>query len=167
MTTSVHIWLLSPSNVGHVSLTIDATYASFWPGDAAGKKDFKIGRTHKPAFPASYKTDKRLEGRDCDKTVVLNGLQEALMIDAWETFKADPKHYNMVNQNCSTIAAWLLEIGSGLSPTIDKGIRINEWVTNPVQRFVFKLRYLGNQIDMWTPDDVWRYALQVKSYMGP
>lgn len=88
------------------------------------------------------------------------------MIAVWEDFKNDLTKYNMVKQNCSTIIALLLEAGSGLSPTVDKGLKIDEWAESPAAKILLKLRYLGNHIDMWTPNDVWLYALQVKSHMS-
>ncbi|MES2673660.1 MAG: DUF4105 domain-containing protein [Pseudomonadota bacterium] len=166
MTTTVHIWLLSSGNVGHVSLSIDNQYISFWPSGAAGKKDFKIGQTHEPSFPSSYKIDKRLERKDCDHTVTLTKMDEKLMLKCWAEFKQNPKRYNMVKQNCSTVVAWLLEIGSGVLPGGSKGISINDWVSNPFQKLIFKIKYFGNQIDMWTPNDVHRFALQIKSTKG-
>lgn len=165
MTATVYVWMLTPSNVGHVSIQVDAMYMSYWPSQAAGKKDFKIGQTHDPAFPSSYKVDKRLENKDCDQQLIIKGLNETLMLDTWLEFKANPDRYNMVSQNCSTVVAWLLEIGSGLSPTVDKGVEIDQWAPNNLMRFVLKLRYLGNHIDMWTPDAAFNYALQVKGYL--
>jgi len=165
MTTKVYVWTLSSANVGHVSLLVGTEYMSYWPSQPAGKKDFKIGQTHAPAFPSSYKVDKRLEGKESDHKVEINGLNEALMIDTWNQFKSSPDRYNMVSKNCSTVAAWMLEIGSGLSPNVDKGIQIDRWAPNNLMRFILKLRYLGNHIDMWTPDAAWTYALQVKSYL--
>lgn len=166
MTTTVYVWLLSPGNVGHVSLKIDNEYASFWPSQAAGKKDFKIGQTHEPAFPSSYKVDKRLEGKDCDHTVIFQNLNEEVMIKCWQEFRANPKRYNMLKQNCSTVVAWLLEIGSGVAPGGGKGIKINDWASNSLQKVLFTIRFFGNQIDMWTPNDVHRYAMQIKSTKG-
>ncbi|MCW8999972.1 MAG: hypothetical protein OQK04_14780, partial [Kangiellaceae bacterium] len=64
MTTTVYIWPNLPSETGHVSVQINNTYISFWPNSAAkAKKDIKIGQTHIPAFPTSYKVDCRLEGK--------------------------------------------------------------------------------------------------------
>ena len=166
MTTLVHIWTLTSGNVGHVSITVRNEYISFWPSEAAGKKDFKIGQTHEPRFPASYKVDKKLERKECDFEIILNKMDEDLMIKIWKEFKANPQKYNMVKQNCSTVAAWILEAGSGVSPGGSKGVSIDEWVKNPFQKLFFKIRFLGNQINMWTPNDVHRFVLQIISAKG-
>ena len=39
------------------------------------------------------------------------------MIEAWEQFKLEPRRYNMVEHNCSTVIAGLLEIGSSIKPS--------------------------------------------------
>lgn len=166
MATIVHIWTLTSGNVGHVSISVKDRYVSFWPSSPAGKNDFKLGETHEPNFPGSYRHDKKLERRECDFNVVLGNLDEDLMIKLWEEFKNNPKKYNMVKQNCSTVAAWLLEAGSGISPGGAKGININEWVKNPFQKLFLKMKFFGNQIDMWTPNDVHRFALQIASVKG-
>ena len=163
MTTTVHIWRNASGNVGHVSLSVGTQYVSFWPSDSAGKKDVKIGTTHEPAFPSSYKVDRRLEQRDCDHAVTLHKIDEPALLKCWETFKTNPKSYNMVKYNCSTVVAWLLQEGSAMTPGSTSGISISDWVTNPIQRWLLKLKYFGDQIDMWTPDDVHRYGLQIKS----
>ncbi len=81
----------------------------------------------------------------------------------WVKFKADPKKYNMLHSNCSTVVASLLELGSGLPPGKTPSIKIREYVENPYMRWILKLRFMGNNIDMWTPNDVRLYALQIKS----
>lgn len=87
------------------------------------------------------------------------------MEQEWKDFKANPENYNMLRMNCSTVVASLLESGSGVSPTVDKGIQINQWIQSPVKKLFLQLRFLGNHIDMWTPDDVMHYALQIKSHI--
>ena len=56
---TLYVWKLRADNPGHVSMQIGNTYISYWPSDAAGKKDVKVGQTHEPAFPKSYATDER------------------------------------------------------------------------------------------------------------
>lgn len=46
MIVTVNVWKLRPENPGHVSLQIGSVYMSYWPSNAAGKKDVKIGQTH-------------------------------------------------------------------------------------------------------------------------
>jgi len=61
MATTVYAWLISGNNPGHVSLQVSHAYMSYWPESAAGKKDFKIGQTHEPVFPTSYKEDEIID----------------------------------------------------------------------------------------------------------
>lgn len=52
MSVTIYIWELNSSNVGHASIQIGSTYASFWPqGGAKAAKDFTKGTTHEPMFP--------------------------------------------------------------------------------------------------------------------
>ncbi|WNZ58474.1 hypothetical protein ACJJIQ_07295 [Microbulbifer sp. ANSA003] len=163
MAITVHVWKQKTGNVGHASITIDNTYISYWPSSAAGKKDFKIGRSHSPSFPSGYRVDRRLEGGDADQNILIDGLNETKMIEAWENFKGEQKHYNMKDQNCSTVVAWLLETGSGFASPGKGGIKISDWAASPIHRILFQLRFFGNHIDMWTPNDVLAYALQIRS----
>ena len=98
-----------------------------------------------------------------DQTEVIRKIDEPALLKCCETFKTNPKSYNMVKYNCSTVVAWLLQEGSRMTPGSTSGLSISDWVTNPIQRWLLKLKYFGDQIDMWTPDDVHRYALQIKS----
>lgn len=164
MSVKVHIWKNSPSSVGHASLEMKAAYVSFWPKDAAkAKSDIKLGATHEAVFPSSYRTDCRLERQEADKTVNINGLEEAKMIALWQEFKDQAKQYNMLKSNCSTVVASLLEAGSGIPPNHTPNILIRDYVKNPYMSWLLRLRFMGNYIHMWTPNDVMIYALQIKS----
>jgi hypothetical protein len=150
-------------DVGHVSLQVNNTYISFWPQSAAkAKKDIKLGQTHEPVFPSSYRVDQRLERRQADSVITLNNLDETVMIDHWSKFTNNPDKYNMLSSNCSTVVAALLEAGSGIEPPNTPKIRIGDYVDNPYLRWVLKLRFMGNYIHMWTPNDVKLYALHVQ-----
>lgn len=164
MATTLYVWNNSPGDPGHASLQVNDTYISFWPESAAkAKKDIKIGQTHDPAFPSSYRVDCRLEGRKADHQLDISGLNEAQMAGHWSDFKEGANQYNMLKSNCSTVVAVILEIGSGVQPHISPNIRINDYVDNTAMRWFLKLRFLGNYIDMWTPNDVMTYALQINS----
>ena len=52
----------------------------------------------------------------------------------------------------------------GIPPHHTPSIKINEYVKGSYKRWYFKLRFMGNYIKMWTPNDVQKYALQLKSY---
>ena len=174
----VHIWRNTTTNPGHASIQIGGEYVSFWPQgeDSAAKdfiknppgkgaiKDFNVGITHKPYFPANYRHDCKLERRESDAKIMLNNINEQELVNSWKSFKDKPKRYNMLSHNCSTVVATLLEIGSGKPPGHTPSIKINDYIKDPYQRMYFKLRFMGNYIKMWTPNDVHAYALQLNSY---
>lgn len=58
----VHVWGPHANMVGHASLSFGDNYVSFWPEDAAGKKDLKIKRSHSGAFMNALREDIELEG---------------------------------------------------------------------------------------------------------
>ena len=165
MAITLYVWLGRGDNPGHVSLQVGATYMSYWPGEEAGKKDFKVKQTHPPAFPNSYRMDRRLERRESDVRMELHGLDEQRILDSWATFRREPARYNMVKHNCSTVIASLLEFGSGVPPSFTPQIRIDDHVRGWPERLLLRLRFLGNHIHMWTPNAVHRYALAVRARM--
>jgi len=81
----------------------------------------------------------------------------------WQKFKNDVPKYNMVKHNCSTVVATMLEIGSNIPPSSSPTLNIDE-IQFPL-KFLYKLLYLGNYIDMWTPTTVWQYALHIEQNM--
>lgn len=164
MSTIVYIWNNSPTDVGHVSMETAGAYISFWPkGAAKAKNDIKLGHSHVAYYPSSYKADRRLEGREADHKFKINKLDEQAMVDCWLKFKDNSEQYNMLKSNCSTVVAALLEVGSSIPVRHTPSIKINEYVNNPYMRWILKLRFLGNSIDMWTPNDIRIYVLQIKS----
>ncbi len=164
MTATVYIWKNAPSDVGHASLQVRDEYVSFWPKTAAkAKKDIKLGEMHDASYPKSYRVDCRVEHREADKSIHIHGLDEDKMIEYWGEFKSSSSKYNMLESNCSTIVASLLELGSGIPPLNSPSISIDEYVGSPYMRWLLKLRFMGNYIKMWTPNDVMTYALQIKS----
>lgn len=167
MGVKLYVWRARPDNPGHVSMDVNGVYVSYWPAGAAGKKDFKIGESHEPGFPSGYRTDRRLEGRQHDDEVVIDGLDTQRLIDSWNDFRQNPVRYNMLEHNCSTVVASLLESGSGIPPSFTPRMRVDDHVDNLLMRFLFRLRFLSAHIDMWTPDAVLRYANELKQRFGP
>jgi len=167
MIVTVNVWKLRPDNPGHVSLQIGTVYVSYWPANAAGKKDVKIGQTHDVSFPRSYATDARIEGHQADEKRDLTGLATDHMIAAWEQFKRDPRRYNMVEHNCSTVIAGLLEIGSGIKPSFVSSVSIDDHATHWAQRLFLRVRFFSASIRMWTPDAVLRYADEIAGQARP
>jgi hypothetical protein len=164
MATIVYIWNNSPNVIGHVSLEVKGEYISFWPRSAAKpKKDIKLSQSHDGGFSKSYKADCRLEGKQADKKLIIHGLDEGAMIKHWHMVKFEPERYNMMNTNCSTIAALFLEIGSSVPIDDIPGIKINDYVKNNIMRFLLKAKFRSGQINMWTPNFVEQYAKKIIS----
>jgi len=162
MDVTVYVWKLRKDNPGHVSMQVDGTYMSYWPSDAAGKKDVKIGQTHEAAFPKSYQSDRRLERKECDARITLQGLATQQMLEAWSQFRQNPQRYNMIEHNCSTVIAALLELGSGVKPSFVPGVAIDDHAGTLAQRIFLRIRFLSAAITMWTPDAVLRYAEEIR-----
>ena len=118
---------------------------------------------HDATYPSSYLIDRRIERREADVKVEITGLDEAAMKKFWESYKAESKKYNMLKSNCSTVVATALELGSGKPSNLNPSIKISEYVQNSGLQFLLKVRFMGNSIRMWTPNDVMTYALQLKS----
>ncbi len=167
MNVTLYVWKLRPDNPGHVSLQMGSAYASYWPSDAAGKKDVKIGQSHEAAFPSSYAVDSRLERKPCEEQRTLAGLDVSAMIEAWSQFRATPRRYNMVEHNCSTVIASLLEMGSGVKPSFVSSVAIDDHATSVAQRLFLRVRFFSSSIRMWTPDAVLRYADEIKRQVRP
>jgi hypothetical protein len=73
----------------------------------------------------------------------------------------------MVEHNCSTVIAGLLEIGSGIKPSFVSSVPIDDHVTNWAQRLFLRVRFLSGSIRMWTPDAVLRYADEIARQARP
>lgn len=167
MGVKILVWRGQPNIPGHVSMDMDGVYVSYWPGGGGGgAKDFKVGETHQPMFPSEYRADRRLERRQCDDEVEIEGLDTKRMIDTWNDFLQNPVRYNMVEHNCSTVVAGLLEVGSGVAPSFTPRMWVDRNVDSWVMRFLFRLRYLSAHIEMWTPEAVLRYANELKLRSG-
>lgn len=167
MGTTVYVWLPNEGRVGHASMEIGtSSYVSFWPSDAAGKKDVKVGQSHDAAFPESYAADRQLEGGAADEKIALAGLDEAKMIDAWNELKQGQARYNLIENNCSTVVATLLEVGSGIkpaTPTID----IDDYVRSLAGRLLFRLIFWKHTLRTWSPAGVRDYAITIRNASGP
>ncbi|GLR69271.1 hypothetical protein [Agaribacter marinus] len=72
----VHVWPPHGDMVGHASLSFGANYVSFWPEDAAGKKDLKIKRSHPGSFRSALHEDIQAEGGLKPTTIVISRINE-------------------------------------------------------------------------------------------
>ena len=163
MSVTLYVWKMSASNVGHVSLQVGSTYVSYWPNEAAGKNDVKLGASHDAMFPPSYAHDRRLERKVCDEQLEMKRLDTTRVLDAWAAFRDAPERYNLIDHNCSTVVASLMRAGSNREPSFMPGVLIDDYAHNWTQRMMFRIRFFSKRIRMWTPDDVLRYALEIES----
>jgi len=97
----------------------------------------------------------------------LAGLATDKMLDAWEQLKRDERRYNMVEHNCSTGIAALLEIGSGVKPSFVSSVAIDDHASNWAERLFLRVRFFSASIQMWTPDAVLRYADEIAGQVRP
>jgi hypothetical protein len=163
MSTTVYIWRSSPRHpIGHTAMDVNGVYMSYWPATAAGKKDFKLGTQHGVVFSERYALDRRIEKREADSRITLIRLNELTMIEAWRGIIANPPNYNMVKQNCSTTIAGVLEVGSGVVPSFQPKLDVGREVPSNAHRLMLRLRYFTSQIEMWTPDALYRYVMEIQ-----
>jgi RHS repeat-associated protein len=109
---TVHIWdFHDMRNVGHSSMTLnDGTYISWWPKGS----DAEIFNTVAATTMQSLSDDIRNEGRQPDRNINVDGLDEAAIRRWWDDFKRNKKNkYAFLGQNCSATVAEGLDAGGG------------------------------------------------------
>lgn len=148
----IHVWQPHGNMVGHASLSFGANYVSFWPEDAAGKKDLKIKRSHPGSFMNALHEDVQAEGGRQPITVTIPHInQEKLSRFVAELISNAPR-YQLARYNCSNVVAECLKIACdrepGFRPTAHDYGRIG--------------KVLGRGI--WTPNEILRYARELASY---
>jgi len=167
--TNVYIWFNGSEGVGHTSMLIaQQTYVSYWPGGggADAKKDIKLKQTHEAAWMSGLRADQRLERRAQDATISLDGLDEAAMIRAFLDLKASAPRYNMRKHNCSTVIAYLLEIGSKIPAPFTPRVDLTQFISGGLKRQIVRLATLGGVVQMWSPRTVHDYAIAIASKSG-
>jgi hypothetical protein len=163
MSVTVYVWNMTSRNpAGHVSMEVAGTYMSYWPGTAAGKKDFKISATHPATQASRYDVDRRQERKPADWKLLIDGLDETRMVEAWSAILRNELRYNMVKHNCSTVIASVLEVGSGVSPSFQPRLEIASQVPTGTLKLMLRLRFLSNQVRMWTPAELQKYASEIQ-----
>ena len=150
----VHVWPPHGNMVGHASLSFGANYVSFWPEDAAGKKDLKIKRSHPGSFMSALHEDIQAEGGRQPITVMILSInQEKLARFVAELISTTPR-YQLARYNCSHVVAECLRVACDKNPSF-----------HPCARDYGRLgRILGGGI--WTPNDILRYARELAVYKG-
>lgn len=72
----------------------------------------------------------------------------------------------MKSRNCSTVVANFMELGSKIPYTHTPSINLKNYINDPKMLLALKIRFLGSTVQMWTPNDIKKYALQIKSVKG-
>ena len=117
---TVYVWLPRQVNnekqVGHASLLVNGhTYISWWPDETAGP----VGDYH-PIRNKNFASDVRDEGCSPDAAINLHGLDEAAILQWWQSFglvsggtalQGPLPPYNLLQKNCSTVVAMALKTG--------------------------------------------------------
>lgn len=145
----VHVWPPHGNMVGHASLSFGANYVSFWPEDAAGKKDLKIKRSHPGSFMNALHEDIQAEGGRQPTTVVLPHINEAKLSRFIADLMSNTPRYQLAKYNCSNVVAECLKVACEKEPSF-----------HPCAQDYGRLgRTLGRGI--WTPNEILRYAREL------
>lgn len=176
---TLYVWKRLGNSPGHVALSFSSNYVSVWPSreDAVLKdmvkntpkgnvKDFTIGATHAPRLSKGYKIDRSIMDRDATLRIELPKMDIAAMSIKWNEYKVNPTRFNTRKSNCSTLVAAFLELGSGVTYSSVPSVRIQDYTTSRFRQVAFQLRFMGNTVNMWSPEDVHRYAVQIKNQLG-
>lgn len=147
----VHVWLPYGEYVGHASLSVGEDYISFWPEEAAGKKDLKTKRRVPGSFKNSLMDDIICEGGRPPFTVELDNLDEGAVLDYIAALRSKIPTYQLARYNCSHVVAHALMAGSGEEPSFIPNAGAYGRVG----------RVLGRGI--WTPHQVLRFAREVRA----
>jgi hypothetical protein len=97
---------------------------------------------------------------------MLHGLDETAMQLAWQNIKDQGLRFNLVRQNCSTVAAALLEIGSRRPPSFTPAVKIADWVASPLKAKVITMVLVRSTVTAWSPEQVWRYGRELLASPG-
>ena len=145
----VHVWLPHDNMVGHASLSFGTNYVSFWPENAAGKKDLKIKRSHPGSFMNALKEDIHAEGGRYPITVVIPRVNAEKLENFILDLQRRTPRYQLAKYNCSNVVAECLKVACDKDPTFA-----------PCASAYGRLATtLGRGI--WTPGDILRYAREL------
>lgn len=150
----VHVWLPHNNMVGHASLSFGTNYVSFWPEDAAGKKDLKIKRSHPGSFMNALHEDIQAEGDRQPTTVTIPNINQEKLSRFVADLVSNTPRYQLAKYNCSNVVAECLKVACDKDPSF-----------HPTAQDYGKLgRALGRGI--WTPKEILRYARELASHSG-
>lgn len=148
----VHVWPPHENMVGHASLSFGSNYVSFWPEDAAGKKDLKIKRSHPGSFMNALHEDILSEGGRQPTTVVIPHVNEANLARFIADLMSNTPRYQLAKYNCSHVVAECLKVACGKEPSFHP-------CAHDYGRFG---KTLGRGI--WTPNEILRYARELAAH---
>jgi hypothetical protein len=145
----VHVWLPHGGMVGHASLSFGNNYVSFWPEDAAGKKDLKVKRSHPGQFLEALHEDVHNEGDRQPITVSIPFSNFDRLEDFILDLQRRAPRYQLARYNCSSVVAECLQVACEQPPSF-----------KPSAKDYSRLGgVLGRGI--WTPTEVLRYAREL------
>lgn len=148
----VYCWYPKQPNIGHASLDISfgagggkAEYVSWWPQGRGSKGTpgataLKFAERFSAATP-SFAHDVAAEGRQPDRAVVIDCLDENRMRAKYYEMKKDPT-YNLAIENCAYAVANVLMAGGA-------------WLSIDCMTYAKKV--------VWTPSSVLDFALVINS----
>ena len=145
----VHIWKYRGSDEawGHASITLEnGTHISWWPQGNGRNPSWYSDSVYSvdAILDQSLADDIFNEGQAPDKTIKINGLNEAAIEAWWNSFKSSDQ-WKTLSQNCSTTAADALKAG---------GADV-KW------KDVFKAHNM-----VWNPADVEAFANAINRYLA-
>jgi len=146
----VYVWLPENPYIGHVALSIQDSYISFWPDSAAGWKDLKKKTSQPGAFMQRLQDDIDNEGGRNPIIVELNDIDELKLREYIKGLQENPPRYQLARNNCSHVVAECLLAATGKHASF-----------KPHAGDYSKLgRVLGRGI--WTPSQILKYAQELK-----
>ncbi|CAA9299220.1 hypothetical protein AVDCRST_MAG92-4964 [uncultured Coleofasciculus sp.] len=111
---TVYIWLPHDNNVGHSSIDMAGTYASFWPNqDTYGVVDTILDALNPfggtASTQATHAQDVQWEVGDASNTIQLCCLNIPAMHSLWSRIRSED--YEAAGNNCSTVVGRLINAG--------------------------------------------------------
>lgn len=150
----VHIWPPYGNMVGHASLSFEKNYVSFWPEDAAGKKDLKVKRSHPGEFMNGLHEDIAAEDGRQPITIEIPKIDAENLEDFILDLQRSAPRYQLAKYNCSSVVAECLQIACDKEPSFHPSAK----------DYGLLGRVLGQGI--WTPNEILRDARELALIQG-
>lgn len=122
--STVYVWGPQGENVGHASIDIEGTYASFWPDSVSysaqdGFLDLLPG-VSTPSTTHTFSDDVAAEGKAPDHAVQICCLDINAMRAKWARLRSEA--FELFTNNCSTTVGRILYAGLVTDPDMDAQI---------------------------------------------